>query len=589
MLPLYEWKTLTPDTNRATQLAATFGLHHAVARLITARGWLNDEEIEKLLSPSLSHIGQPDEFPGTLDAAQRLWQAIDNNETIVVYGDYDADGVSAAAILAMALKTFGANVETFIPHRLNEGYGLSPEALDRFDIEHPNAHLVVTVDCGITAQDGLLHLRRSGHDVIITDHHVPDPTLDLSAACAIITTHHPDTPPNCRDLCGAGVAFKLACTMWKTGKRAKRQVANDWDPKKWLEVVAVATVADVVPLQGENRTMVYHGIKSLEAPKSPGLKKLLDKARSKATTPTSHHLAFILAPRLNAPGRIDDARIAYELLCTSNETRARELVAQLEKLNLDRRKIEDDCYNAAIDQLSTPLTSAAQSGAIVVGGPDWHLGTVGIVASRLCDQTGVPAAVADLAANGAARGSLRACNGYDALAALSQCSQLLDNFGGHRLAAGFAVKPGCFDQFRHAFAAACLAQRPDITKRPELEVDAWLTPDELTPALFTSLSRLEPFGEGHRKPCWGIRGITLHETPRPVGSDGQHISLRVNCANTIMRGIWFRSKHLLDHLTSLQSQHLDIAFECLLNRYQGSESLEMQLVDVRPTAASSRA
>lgn len=585
MLPLYEWTTPTAEAAVITELAQTLAIPTAAARLLATRGWCDPVAAERFLNPRLTDLGDPLAFPGMTAATVRLWQAIDRGESIVVFGDFDADGVTATALLTAALEAFGGQAQPFIPNRLTEGYGLSLAALARFGVEHPDAQLIVTVDCGITAADALRVFRDEGREVIVTDHHVPDAAQSLANACVVINPHLPGTPAGCESLCGAGVAFKLACALWKTGKEAGRAAAITWDPRTWFDAVAVATVADVVPLLGENRVLVHAGLKRLHVQPSPGLKALLHKSLGTAEPLTSHHLAFLLGPRLNAAGRMCDALLALELLRTRDADEAHALAIRLDQLNAERRQIEETILAEALAQLAATAPTAAAAGAVVAGGIDWHPGTVGIVAARLNELTGVPAAVVSLRPDGGGRGSLRANKGYDALAALQCCDAWLDGFGGHRLAAGFEIKPGAFSAFRSAFAAACAAQHPAGAVRAELEIDGWLKPEEVTASLWQTLLRMEPFGEGNRRPRWAMRDVTLAARPRAVGSNGAHVIFQFVCGDHTFRGIWFRSSHLLETIIAHAGGRFDVVFECRLNRYKGAETIEMHVVDLRLNAA----
>jgi single-stranded-DNA-specific exonuclease len=584
MLPLYDWTNPAPadDPAAASVLAHAFDIPVAAARVLAARGWADPVAAERFLNPRLADLSDPLAFPGMAGAAARLWRAVDAGESVVVFGDFDADGVAATAILTSALRAFGCRVAPFIPDRLNEGYGLSSAALARLAAQHPDARLVVTVDCGITSAAAVRALCADGREVIVTDHHVPDAANPLPGGCAVINPHLPGTPAGCEALCGAGIALKLACALWKLGKAAGRPGADGWDPRAWFDAVAVATVADVVPLHGENRLLVRHGLQRLHDKPSTGLRALLGKALATAETPTSHHLGFLLGPRINAAGRMRDAWPAFELLCTRDPDQARELAATLDQLNSERRQTEEAILAEAQAQLAS-APAGRSAGAIVAGGADWHPGAAGIVAARLSERSGVPAAVVCLRPDGGGRGSLRAGKGYDALAALRQCHDLLDGFGGHRLAAGFELKPGCFDAFRAAFAAACAAQRPTRSGRPELALDGWLDPDELSIELWQALARMEPFGEGNARPRWAMGQVALAGPPRVIGADGAHAMFRFDCGGKPFRGVWFKAGHLLEAVTAAGDERFDVAFECQLNRYRGNETVEMLIVDLRPS------
>ena len=574
MFPLFRWTDVPVDEAVATSLAERFGLPRPAARVLASRGHGDAEVAARFLEPRLLHLGDPLAFPGIATAAKRIWQAIRNAEPIVIFGDFDADGVTAAALLTDVIRALGGRVDAFLPDRVAEGYGLTAAALTRCLHEHPAMRLLVTVDCGINSVAEVAQAQAAGVETIITDHHAPsDP---LPPALALVNPRLGATP-GAEHLCGAGVAFKLAHALLKLGRSDDHDAASAYDIRGWLDAVAVATVADVVPLLGENRILVTAGLAALAQRPRMGLKALKHRAGLQGP-PTSHHLAFLLGPRLNAAGRMRTGWPALRLLHATDWDAAVRLAVELEDLNAERRGVESRLMTEAAGHLrQTP-----PAGAVVVAGFGWHVGTIGIVAARLAETWNLPAAVIALDADGGGRGSVRGGRGDNVVEALAACLPALQGFGGHPRAAGLQLKPGALEDFRTRFAAACAAQRGSGDPRPELPVDAWLTPGEIEPALWQALQRLEPFGEGHHCPRWGLRGLWLAATPTPVGEGGEHLRLALRADGIVWQAVWFKMGRRSEELARLGASPLDAVFELHENTYGGGSTLEMRLTDLRP-------
>ncbi len=573
MLPRFRWKSVSVDPAITEAWAARFDLCQPVAGVLGGRGHVDAAAVERFLDPRLMHLGDPLAIPGIACAERRIWQAIRQREPIVVFGDVDADGVTATALLTEVLRGLGGCVEAFLPDRITEGYGLTRAALERCLREHP-ARLLVTVDCGINSVAEVAQAQAAGVDVIITDHHAP--AEQLPAALALVNPHLGATP-GAEQLCGAGVAFKVAHALLKIGRDEGQAEATAYDIRSWLDAVAVATVADVVPLVGENRILVAAGLTALAQRPRMGLKALKNRAGINGPL-TSHHLAFVLGPRLNAAGRMRTGWPAVRLLHATDWDAAMALAVELEELNAERRGVEARLTAEAMGHLQ----GAPPTGAVVVARSGWHVGTIGIVAARLAEVWNLPAAVIALDPDGGGRGSVRGGRGDNVIAALTVCAPLLKVFGGHPRAAGLQIKPGALDEFRRQFAAACAAQRSGADTRPELLVDGWLTVADLGPELWQALQRLEPFGEGHSRPRWGMRGLRLAASPAPVGGSGEHLRLSFRSGATTLRGVWFKMGKLAEEVARLGVKPVDAVFELHENTYGGQSSLEMQVVDLRP-------
>jgi len=561
-----------PDPDHIARVVADHALPGVAAALLAAR--LPESDVAGFLSPCLAQLEDPLAFPGMADAARRLQHALETGETITVFGDYDADGVTAAAILATALGEVGGKVSVFLPHRVDDGYGLTSAALARCLATLPRPTLFVTVDCGIQALAETAALRAAGIDVIVTDHHEPGPILP--DVCSVVNPRVAATSRTAC-LCGAGVAFKLAHAVMKLRRAAGQPI---FDLCKVLDLAAIGTVADVVPLVGENRVLVHAGLRRMNPPARRGLRELVRRAMRRSAPVAAGDLAFLVGPRLNAAGRLASADEAYRLLTTCDPDEAQQLAVRLDQLNDLRRQEEDRMVDAACAQLGLADDGvAAGLAAVVVGAPDWHIGVAGIVAARLVERAGCPAAVAVLDADGGGRGSVRAFAPYRAIDALAAAAEALHGWGGHPLAAGFHVKPGCFERFRELFSAACAAQTAGRLMAMSLELDAWLAPADLTPDLHAALARLEPYGAGHPQPLWGLRGTRLSQV-KPT-STGAHLQLRVESGGRTFRAVWFGAGRWADALAVATGTLVDVAFRLDIDTYFGDPEICLRIEDIR--------
>lgn len=590
MLPRYHWRDTETDEAAAAALAAALGVPLPVARVLAVRGAGTTEAAVAFLSPDLkAHLAHPYTFPGARSAAERLWDAIRAGREIVVYGDFDADGVAAAAVLVTALRRLGGAAEAFLPVREPEGYGLTFAALARCLAQRGRLPgLLVTVDCGIGSVAEVAHLNGLGVEVIITDHHEPGAELPPAA---VIVNPRLAASPGAENLCGAGVAFKVAHALVELGRE------NGWYAGgpiggELLAPVGVATVTDVVPLTGENRVFVAGALKHWERLAGEGLRALLARASQQTVdAPDATTFGFVIGPRINAAGRMDSAMVAYELLTTRDRDRAAELAARLEAFNGERRGVEARIVAAARRQCGLAEDGGVFGEAAVVVGGDgshagaagWHPGVIGIVAARLSDAAERPAAVVAFDETGAGRGSVRAGEGYHALEALEAAREALEGFGGHARAAGFQVKAGRFAEFKRLFCEACARQAPGAAR--ELTVDGWLAPQELTLELHREQQRLEPFGAGNPAPRWGVRGAELARA-QPVGQAGEHLQLafRFGSGETV-RGVWFRAGGLVETVRAAGGR-FDVVFELSRNDFGGEPSAELRVVDLSPTSGS---
>ena len=582
------WRERRADETDEARAEAfrTAGLPPILARLLASRG-VTEEGREAFLDPSLTRLARSDDLPGMTEAVQVILPFLHTKRKIVVFGDYDADGVCASAILVTALRRLGGNAEAFIPHRFGEGYGMTAASLERLWCEHADAALVVTVDNGISSPDEVAKLKVKGIRVVVTDHHLPGENLPKADA---LVNPRVQSCPGSADLCGAGIAFFLASAL----AQAATEKGLYTGPKfggPLLVLAGLATVADLVPLKEQNRILVAQSLAYFNRCAPCGLRELRDKAARSAAALTARDYGFLLAPRINAAGRMKTADVAFDLLVCTDEDRegARQLASRIDGFNGERRGFEQTMFQEACAQIDKAGEEDLQAvvawdAGCVTGatkGQRWHLGVAGIVASRLLEHYHVPAAVAV-----GETGSVRAPDGYNVHAALAAASEHLVRFGGHAAAGGFTVKPGAFEAFRAAFTTACAKQRKEHALDADArDFDGWLEPGDLTPGLYADLRRLEPFGEGNPEPVFGLRGVTLREV-RVMGVEGRHLSLAfVN--RDVPRAIWWGHGERAEELRKHAVRPYDVFFTLTTSSFDSAlPHLELRVVDLRPTSFS---
>ena len=555
-----QWKVAAPCPEGQQALERT-GLSPLLAGLLAARGITSPEDARMLLTPGAEPIPDPMLLRDMDKAAGRVRLALERGELIAVYGDYDVDGITATCLLTQFLTARGGNVIPYIPSRLGEGYGLNQEAVAH--LSEQGVTLIVTVDCGITAVEETALAASLGMDVIITDHHACKE--QLPPAAAVVNPHRPDCPYPFKGLAGVGVALMLALAV--AGPEEERSVFHEF-----CDLAAVGTVADVMPMTGPNRAIVSLGLRRLDPPRRLGFASLLRCAGLEDKPVTSATVGYTLAPRINASGRMGMAEVAVELLLTEDPDRAEELAARLCELNRKRQGIEGEIFQQCVQRLER----SPQQGAVVLSGDQWHQGVVGIVASRLAEKYACPCFMICLA-QGIGKGSCRSWGNINLFALLSSCSDLLENFGGHALAAGFTVReeniPALALALRRAVADSCRGEElPSV-----LDIDLAVAPQHLTVEAVESLDLLEPCGTGNPRPVFLLRGAQVH-TMTQVGR-GRHLKLRLDSRGVSLDAIFFSS--LGSELGLTPGCRADVAFYPQINDFRGTRSVQLQIVDLR--------
>ena len=563
------WHHLPCDETRAAELAAALNLHPTVARLLCMRGLAEPEAALRFLQPSLDHLHDPMRLTGMSAAVERLEGAVARRERIAIHGDYDVDGITSTVILRRALEMLGGDVVHFIPERLRDGYGLQPAAIERLHAD--GVSLIVSVDCGIRGMEAARRARELGVDLIITDHHEPDGVLP--AALAVINPKRHDCTYPDKSLAGVGVALKVVQALCDRAGRSK------WLPA-FVKIAAIGTLADVVPLVGENRVIARLGLASLSrGPHTVGLRALLDCSGLSGKTIDSYQVAFMLAPRINAAGRMSTPDIATRLLLATDnafEAQARGLAQQLNDENLKRQQEEAELVVQARKAIETDPAVGAHN-VLVVGGIGWHRGVIGIAASKLVDAYHKPAIVLSIDGD-TAHGSCRSIPDFDMLGALERCADLFVKFGGHKQAAGLTMEAGRVPEFRariNAWADDVL--HPDQL-RPRLRIDAPLALKAITHDLVRGLDSLGPFGMGNPRPVFHANPVEIVDGPRTIKE--RHLKMTFSQEGRRFRAIAWRAAER----TGFLEQHcaaVNLAFSLDRNEYQGETYLELSVCDIR--------
>jgi len=563
------WNHLPCNDEDARRLVAALNLHPTVARLLCLRGLSDPDAAARFLQPSMDHLHDPGLLADMGKAVERIERAIAQKERIAIHGDYDVDGITSTVILRRALEMLGGDVVHFIPERVRDGYGLQPAAIERLQAE--GVRLVISVDCGIRSTDAALRARELGIDLIVTDHHEPEDALP--PALAVINPKRRDCTYPDKNLAGVGVALKLVQSLCTRADKAK------WLPA-FVKVAAIGTLADVVPLVGENRVIAKLGLASLSHGRhTVGLRALLEASGLAGKTIDSYQVGFILAPRVNAAGRMSTPDIATRLLLATDEgslDEARSLAQQLNEENLRRQTEEADLVAQAKKAIETDPAIGAHN-VLVVGGEGWHRGVIGIAASKLVDTYHKPAIVLSVDGD-VAHGSCRSIPAFDMLDALERCADLFLRFGGHKQAAGLTMEAARLPEFRARINAhANEVLEPDHL-RPRLRIDGALNLRHITPDLVQGLSALAPFGLANPRPIFHAMPVEIVDGPRPIKD--RHLSMTFRQDGRSFRAIAWRAAERAGFLTENRAG-VNLAFSLEQSEYLGESYLELAVADFK--------
>ena len=555
-----QWKIAHPSPEGRAQLERA-GIPSLLACVLSARGVTEPEQAWKLLTPGEEPLLDPMLLKDMDRAVLRVTRALKRGETIAVYGDYDVDGITATCLLTDCLTRLGGRVRSYIPDRLEEGYGLNEEAV--LHLAQQGVTLIITVDCGITAAREVEFARELGIDVVITDHH--ECKQAIPEAAAVVDPHRPDCPYPFKGLAGVGVALKLA--MAAAGPDRAGLVFREY-----ADLAAVGTVADVMPMTGENRTIVQTGLAALAHPRRVGLAQLMEEAGLGDKPVTSVSIGYTLAPRINAAGRMGQADLAAELLLTRDPGRAAALAQELCALNRERQTIECEIFQECVQRLER----RPQSGVILLADEHWHQGVVGIVASRLTEKYSCPVFMVCLD-QGMGKGSCRSWGGVNLFHLLTQCQDLLEGFGGHAMAAGFTVREENIPALERRLRQLVLEERAGEELPSLLDIDAAVLPQELTVEAVEALDALEPCGAGNPRPVLVLTGAHVISAAQ-VGR-GRHLKLRLEGRGVPLDAIFFSVDG--SELGLTPGCRVDVAFYPQINDFRGVRSVQLQVVDLR--------
>ena len=560
--------TIVGRTDASDQsFAERLGISPFLAGILRRRDITDEQEAKAFLHPESFQAYYDPFLMKDMDCAvARIRRAIEASEKIVVYGDYDVDGITATTLLVRALRRLDAVVDYYIPDR-QEGYGLHSESLQK--IADDGARLVVTVDCGI-ASTAEIDAMRGVLDIVVTDHHLPGETLPDAAA--VIDPHRADCEYPFKDLAGVGVAFKLCQALF-------REICGE-EFEDDLEIVALGTVADIVPLLSENRKLVKLGLECMKETKLEGLRQLIEVAGLGGKDITSGQVGFVLAPRLNAAGRLETAMRGVELLLTEDDEKAKDIALTLNELNAERQQIEADILEQAKKQLASVDTTAART--LVVVGKNWHQGVIGIVASRLVDLYYRPTIVVSVQ-DGEGKGSCRSIKGFHLFDALTSAKDTLVQFGGHEMAAGLTVLPENIDALRAALDSYAETYMTEEDYVPCLALESELRPEEITTELVTELSNLEPYGMANPRPLFGSFGVEGLDV-RVIGREGQHLKFLMESGTQTIQAIGW---NMAEKSVMVDRGPVDIAYMPEINEWNGKISLQCKLSELRSSERNS--
>ena len=556
----------TPAAERVAALTKALRLPPVLARLLVQRGFEAPDDARAFLKPSLETLSDPFALRDMDIAVRLVHDAVRAGQAILVHGDYDVDGQCGTTLLTRVLRAAGATAVPFVPHRMRDGYDFGPAGIAA--ARAAKAGLIITCDCGVTALDAVGDARAAGFKVIVTDHHLP---RELPPADAVLNPQRPDCDSPSKVLCGTGVAFKLAQALV-----AELGLPRNL-PFHLLDLVALATVADIVPLTGENRTLVRFGLKLLQDSRWPGVRALVESAGFRGKVVRSGHVGYVIAPRLNAAGRVGEAMDGVRLLLSDDHAEARGLAARLESLNHERQALDQQFLDEAAETVET-TANLDQDYGLVLAKEGWHPGVIGIVASRIVERYARPAIL--LAIEGReARGSGRSIPGFNLHGALARCAELLTKFGGHKMAAGLTLPTGRIAEFREAFNAVAREELTPEDLIPTQYVDQVVSLGELDLDLERLLRRLEPYGSGNPTPVFGTSAVTVRD-PRVIKE--KHLKFRLADESGRLEAIGFDWADRVD--PAWWEAPVDVAFRLEQNQWGGAPDLQARIVQIKPAA-----
>lgn len=559
------WIIQKANEEKVQQLQKSLGISKVICELLVQRGYENYEASKKFFRPSLDDLHSPWQMKDMRFAVDRIESALIKHERILIFGDYDVDGTTSVATLYSFLKSLHAQVDYYVPNRFKEGYGISKKGID-WAIQN-NIHLIISVDCGIKSNDLIAYAKSAGIDFIVCDHHLPDETIP--PAIAILNPKQVDCSYPFKELCGCGVVFKLIHAI-----SDQKKLPNE-SYLQYIDLVATAIAADIVSMSGENRVICHFGIQKVNSKPNIGIQSLIELAAVKQPMTVSS-LVFMIAPRVNAAGRMDDARKAIQLFIETDPIRAKEIAALLQSDNTDRREADQSITQEALEQLAQDPTTPSKKSTVVFQ-PHWHKGVVGIVASRLIEHHYKPTIVLTQSGDTAA-GSARSIPGFNVYEAIHACKDWLIGYGGHFAAAGMTLQINHVQQFAQAFEEAVQKMLPDELLIPTVQIDTQINFEQIQLGLFNIIQQMEPFGPDNLKPVFVALGV--EETGLSKIVKENHIRFVLEQNGIKLTGIGFNMAHQFFILE--QFKKIDVVFTIEENDWNGTKSLQLRVVDIRP-------
>ncbi len=559
-----EWKIYEVDEKKVEEISSKYNLNKLISTILANRNITTEEEIRLFLSPTRKDFHNPFLITDMEKSVERIIKAIENNEKVTIYGDYDVDGITSITVLKSFLKDRGLETSQYIPNRLNEGYGLNNNAIEK--IKQQGCDLMITVDCGISAINEINYASSLGIETIITDHH--EPGNEIPKAFAVIDNKRKDSKYPFRELAGVGVVFKLIQAIGiKLGLKEEEYL-------KYLDIVCVGTISDIVPLVDENRVIAKLGLMLIRQTRNIGLKSIIDT--SGYTKIDSNSISFGIAPRINACGRMGKAEDALELFLSKNYNEVSELAKKLNDYNKLRQDTEKEIYENAIKQIEQ--NKLDKNNSIIVGGHNWHHGVIGIVSSKITEMYFKPSILLSFEEDGIGTGSGRSIPGFDLHEALTKCLGSVEKFGGHSMAVGLTVKKEKFEEFKKEFEQ--IATESNVSEIiPVINIDAKIDFSAINKDMVESLKQLEPFGEGNKMPVFVFKNLKI-DSIRAL-SEGKHLKLTLKEGNTVVNAIGFNIGNLADEY--IIGDKIDVVGVLEVNNFNGVESLQINIKDIMRT------
>ncbi len=556
-----EWKIYEVDEKKVEEISSKYNLNKLISTILANRNITTEEEIRLFLSPTRKDFHNPFLITDMEKSVERIIKAIENNEKVTIYGDYDVDGITSITVLKSFLKDRGLETSQYIPNRLNEGYGLNNNAIEK--IKQQGCDLMITVDCGISAINEINYASSLGIETIITDHH--EPGNEIPKAFAVIDNKRKDSKYPFRELAGVGVVFKLIQAIGiKLGLKEEEYL-------KYLDIVCVGTISDIVPLVDENRVIAKLGLMLIRQTRNIGLKSIIDT--SGYTKIDSNSISFGIAPRINACGRMGKAEDALELFLSKNYNEVSELAKKLNDYNKLRQDTEKEIYENAIKQIEQ--NKLDKNNSIIVGGHNWHHGVIGIVSSKITEMYFKPSILLSFEEDGIGTGSGRSIPGFDLHEALTKCLGSVEKFGGHSMAVGLTVKKEKFEEFKKEFEQ--IATKSNVSEIiPVINIDAKIDFSAINKDMVESLKQLEPFGEGNKMPVFVFKNLKI-DSIRAL-SEGKHLKLTLKEGNTVVNAIGFNIGNLADEYRI--GDKIDVVGVLEVNSFNGVESLQINIKDI---------